>query len=216
MLRRVARFIREETSGFHFRLLLVKTLLWPFPIHTGNRLRAILLRSAGFSIGRKTEFVGMPTVTGKRDIYRNLRIGSECWFNVEAFFDLGECITIGNRVAVGHQVLILTSSHAVGSSYRRAATWYAKPVSIGNGVWLGARCIIMPGVVIGDGAIVAAGALVNSHVPSNTIVAGVPAVAVKVLAESDGSSLSPSRSALADAYADPLSRSYGEHPPTSR
>ena len=216
MLSRFARFIKEETSGFHFRLLLARTLLRPFPIYTANRLRALVLRLAGFAIGPKTEFVGTPTFTGKRGLYGRLRIGSECWFNVDAFFDLSERITIGDRVAVGHQVLILTSSHEVGGAHRRAATWYAKPVSIGNGVWLGARCIIMPGIVVGDGAIVAAGALVNTHVAANTIVAGVPAVVVKRLAESDGSGLPRAHAAYMGAYAEQTSHPSSEQPPTRR
>jgi maltose O-acetyltransferase len=183
MLHRVARVLRDELSGFHLRLLLARLLLWPFPIYTANRLRVLILRSTGFTIGAKTAFAGTPMFTGGRDLYRNLKIGERCWFNVDCFFDLGESITIGNGVSMGHQVLILTSSHEVGSGQNRAATWYAKPVSIGNGAWLGARCTIMPGVVIGEGAVVAAGALVKSNVPPHAVVAGVPATILKTLCE---------------------------------
>jgi maltose O-acetyltransferase len=193
MLSKVVRVFREELSGLHLRLLFARLLLWPFPIHTANRLRVFLLRAVGFEIGPKTIIVGTPIFTGGSDLYGKLKIGAACWFNVECFFDLGESITIGDRVAVGHQVIILTSSHEVGPEERRAATWYAKPVTIGDGVWLGARCTIMPGVRVGDGAIVAAGALVNRDVSPHTLVAGVPARSVKTLTSAAPSSMTGQR-----------------------
>ncbi|MEP7190805.1 MAG: DapH/DapD/GlmU-related protein, partial [Roseiflexaceae bacterium] len=82
----------------------------------------------------------------------------------------------------GHHVVVLTGSHEVGPPSQRAAALYTKTVTIGDGAWLGARCTILPGVTIGAGAIVAAGAVVNRDVPPNTLVAGIPAHVVKSLA----------------------------------
>ena len=169
-------------------MLVAKTLLLPVPIHVGGRLRVRILRACGFKIGPRTVMVGTPTFTGAEDMYENLTIGADNWFNIECVFDLAASITIGSGVAVGHQVMILTSSHHIGAREKRAATWYAKPVVIGDGVWLGARCIIMPGVTVGNGAIIAAGAVVNRDVPDNAMVAGVPGRVVKMLpgAQTDG------------------------------
>lgn len=83
-----------------------------------------------------------------------------------------------NRV---HQVLILTTSHEIGPQGQRAAALEARPVCIGSGAWLGARCTILPGVTIGAGAIIAAGAVVSRDVPANTMVAGIPARVIKSL-----------------------------------
>ena len=86
-------------------------------------------------------------------------------------------ITIGDYVLIGFESIILTTMHV----YRdpslpiKLQGVEQKPVVIGNDVWLGTRAIVLPGVTIGDGAIVGAGAVVTKDVPPYTIVAGVPA-----------------------------------------
>jgi maltose O-acetyltransferase len=156
-------------------------LLTPLPIHVGSRVRVYILRLAGFQIGTGCVMWGTPTITGDGDLYRKLTIGQGCWFNVECFFDLGAPISIGDHVAIGHQVMILTTSHQIGSTGQRAAALEARPVTINTGAWLGARCTILPGVTIGAGAIVAAGAVVSRDVPPNTMVVGIPGRVIKPL-----------------------------------
>jgi acetyltransferase-like isoleucine patch superfamily enzyme len=114
-------------------------------------------------------------------MHRKLVIGRGCWINIGCVFDLGAEIRIGSHVSIGHDVLVLTQSHAIGPPRQRAFTMFARPVSIGTGVWLGSRSTVLPGVSIGDGAIVAAGSVVNEDVPPNTLVAGVPARIVRAL-----------------------------------
>jgi maltose O-acetyltransferase len=178
---KLTHVIREELSGLHPRLLLAQLLLAPLPIHVGSRLRVHILRLVGFQIGHGCVMWGTPTIAGGGNLHRKLTIGQGCWFNVGCFFDVGAPITIGDHVAFGHQVVVLTSSHDVGPHDQRAAALYTKSVTIGNGAWLGARCTILPGITIGAGAIVAAGAVVNKDVPPNTMVAGIPARVVKTL-----------------------------------
>jgi maltose O-acetyltransferase len=178
---RLRRVASEEFAGVHWRLLLARVLLAVLPIHVGGRIRTLGLRLAGFRIGHGTIMAGLPTVNGGRNLYQMLRIGSGCWFNVGCVLDLGALISIGNRVSLGHGVLVLTGTHEMGSPRQRAGGPYTKPVSIGDGAWLGARCTIFPGVKIGSGAVVAAGAVVTQNVPANTLVAGVPARIIKRL-----------------------------------
>ena len=180
-MHKLARVIREELSGLHLRLVLARMFLAPLPIHVGSRVRVYILRLAGFHIGPGCVMWGTPTITGDGDLYRKLTIGQGCWFNVACFFDLGAPISIGDQVAIGHQVMILTTSHKIGPQGQRAAALEARPVTINSGVWLGARCTILPGVTIGAGAIVAAGAVVSRDVPPNTMVAGIPARVIKSL-----------------------------------
>ena len=177
--------VAEELEGLHGRLLLARLLLAPLPIHVGSRLRAQVLRLAGFAIGHGTVMWGLPTLTGGRDIYRNLVVGPYCWFNVGSFLDLGAPITIGERVAVGHQVMMLTHSHEVGPAERRAGPLTVAPIGVGDGAWLGARCTILPGVTVGEGAVVAAGAVVTKDVPAHTLVGGVPAKVLRSLGATD-------------------------------
>lgn len=90
-------------------------------------------------------------------------------------------ISIGQNCDISDQVIICTGTHYVGDSSRRAGTGYGKSVMIGNGVWIGIGAIVLPGVKISDGCIVAAGSVVTSSFPPNTLIAGNPAISKKVL-----------------------------------
>ena len=175
------QLLKEEFVGLHLRLLLARLLLWPFPINVGGRVRVRILRRIGFHIGHGTVMAGTPEFSGDKNMYRNLTIGENCWFNIHCFLDLGSSITIGKNVYFGHQVVVLTNSHEIGPSTGRASTINSKPVTIGSGAWLGARVTILPGVNIGPGAVVAAGSVVHEDVPANTMVAGTPARMVRLL-----------------------------------
>jgi len=172
---------REELDGWHWRWWLAQILLAPLPLHVGNRVRALVLRLAGFHIGRGTVIWGAPTITGSGDLYSRLHIGEFCWLNVGIFFNLGAEIFVGDRAGIGHQVMILTETHDIGDSSRRTGPVRPLPVKIGAGVWIGARATILPGVTIGEGAVVAAGSLVTKDVPANVLVAGVPAKEIREL-----------------------------------
>jgi maltose O-acetyltransferase len=176
---------REETAAYHGRLWWARRLLAPLPPNVGNRLRAAVLRRVGFQIGRGTVFWGTPTITGAGNIYPRLVIGEYCWMNVGCFLDLSAPILIGDRVALGHQVLLMTGTHELGDGRRRAGPFYAAPITIEDGAWLGSRATILPGVTVGAGAIVAAGAMVTKDVPPHTLVAGIPAKPRRELAHEE-------------------------------
>jgi acetyltransferase-like isoleucine patch superfamily enzyme len=89
-------------------------------------------------------------------------------------------LTIGDDVMIGPKVTLVTSGHPVAPAERFKGV-VMKPIVIGNNVWIGAAATVLPGVTIGDGAVVAAGAVVSRDVPPNTMAAGVPARVVKRL-----------------------------------
>lgn len=175
------RVLREEVSDVKPRLLLAQGLMHLLPIRMGCRVRVQLLRMIGFKIGHGTMLLGNTCIIGTGDIYTRLTVGHHCIINVGWVLDLEETITIGDNVGIGHDVMLLTSSHAIGPEGHRVGDDLVQPVSIGDGVWLGARTTVLPGVMIGAGTVVSAGSVVTRSVPPNSLVAGAPARLVKRL-----------------------------------
>jgi maltose O-acetyltransferase len=136
------------------------------------------MRASGLTIGKASCFWGLPTLVGTGDFPTRLTVGEHCGFNKGAFFDLEERVTIGNHVAVGHDVMFLTRTHRPGSGAQRAGEILRAPIVIEDGVWLGARCTIMPGVRVGAGSVVGASVVVTADVPPNTLVMGAQRVSL--------------------------------------
>ncbi len=174
-----------DTSNVQPRMILARLLLAPLPAYVWSGMRARLLRLLGFSIGPRTAFWGTPTLVGAGPITERLRIGADCWFNVGCFFELNDRIEVGDRVAFGHQVMVLTGTHELGPGDRRSGPLTTAPVRIGAGAWIGARATLLPGVEVGEGAVIAAGAVVAADVPAHTVAGGVPATRIRDLGSTD-------------------------------
>jgi acetyltransferase-like isoleucine patch superfamily enzyme len=95
-------------------------------------------------------------------------------------------VTIGNRVSIAPRVTLVTSSHPNHSLIRGFAPVSRGPIVIEDDAWLGAGCIILPGVRVGRGAVVGAGSVVVEDVPSLHVVAGQPARTVRQLTPAAG------------------------------
>jgi maltose O-acetyltransferase len=139
-------------------------------------LRLFLLRLSGISIGEGTKIHGKCWFGGT-----NISIGKNCWINYGVTFDNAAGISIASDCLIGPQVLFVTSSHEVGPSKRRGGPPTAGPIKVGSGCWIGARVTILPGVTVGDGCVIAAGAVVTSDCSPNTLYGGVPARALREL-----------------------------------
>jgi len=108
---------------------------------------------------------------------RHIRLGRNVFINHAcSFLDMGG-ITIEDHVQIGPKVNLITENHPIDPSNRKTLDLQA--IHIKRNVWIGAGATILPGVTIGENSIVAAGALVRKNVEANTIVAGIPAKAVK-------------------------------------
>jgi maltose O-acetyltransferase len=178
--RAVLRVVREEVEGIDLRRLMCAPLLHALPDESFGRLHVLLFRLQGFRFGRELWLAGPVRVAG-RQARRHLRIGRRVFINVGVYIDASGDVVIGDDAAIGQHVLILTHTHEIGPSARRAGPLRPAPVRIGNGAWIGARSVVMPGVEVGDGAVVAAGAVVTTDVPADTLVAGVPAAVKRPL-----------------------------------
>lgn len=144
--------------------------------HVGNavmmkqwsyRLRHWYWRRLGLKIGRDTSIAMHCFVTGNR-----ITIGDNTVINRFTYLDGRAPLYIGNNVNISHYALIQTLTH---DPQNPQFITLEKPVAIMDHAWIGARAIIMPGVTVGEGAVVAAGAVVSRDVEPYTIVGGVPA-----------------------------------------
>jgi maltose O-acetyltransferase len=160
---------------------LLRGLADRLPPYTAGWLRIRLLRAGGLRIGRRSMVGGRLRLAGGPDPASRVRIGDDCFINDGCRFDTSAPITIEDGAYLGHDVAVLTSSHELGPPERRAGTFSCAPIQIGRGVWIGARAVLLPGVSIGDGAVVAAGAVVTHSVGANVVVGGVPAREVRTI-----------------------------------
>jgi maltose O-acetyltransferase len=165
-------------AELHWRLLAVELLFGCVPPFVISRLRTQALRAAGVSIGSASTFWGLPTLIGSGDISARLSIGRFCGFNDGCFFELEETVTIADHVSVGHEVMFLTRGLQTGSGERRAGRSAPAKIVIEEGVWLGGRSVIMPGVTVGAGSVVGAGVVVNQNVKENTLLTGGPSISI--------------------------------------
>ena len=145
-----------------------------------NRLRLLLCRKLGMIIGDGTvirpgaEF-NLPNIV----IGKNVFVNNRCQFNTGWGGDAR--ISIGDSVRIAMDVSFICVSHEIGGSDRRAAEDTYEDISVGNGVWIGARSTILQGVEIGEGVIIGAGSLVLENCEPNCLYAGVPARLIKRL-----------------------------------
>lgn len=116
---------------------------------------------------------------------KNIHVGAQFLANYNVtILDIAP-VHIGDYCMIGPNTLITTVNHPLSPKGRRERLAQAKPVTIGNDVWIGGNCTILPGVTIGSNVVVAAGAVVTRDVPDNCVVAGIPAQKIKDLEEGD-------------------------------
>ena len=125
---------------------------------------------------------------------RHTSIGNHFFANYNFVVQDGARVTIGDHFMAGPNVSIVTPSHPLSPRERMGITaggqepWapcYAKPVVIGNNVWLAAGVTVCPGVTIGDNSVIAAGSVVTHDVPPNVLAGGVPCRVIREIPEAD-------------------------------
>lgn len=149
----------------HSAMALINWLLrWP-----SHALRIAVLRHlAAAHVGSDCTIERRVRITGRR----GLVIGSNTIINAGVLLDARGELTIGAHVNISPDAAVFTADHDP-----RAPDFHdrKRPVTIGDRSWIASRAIILPGTEVGEGAIVAAGAVVHGHVAPRTIVAGNPA-----------------------------------------
>ena len=147
--------------------------------HTPEEIREIMGKLTGKPVD-ETFRLFPPFYT---DFGKNITIGKNVFINSGCHFQDQGGITIGDGTLIGHNVVLATINHALEPQKNRK-NHYA-PITIGKHVWIGSNATVLPGVTIGDWAVVAAGAVVTKDVPSGTVAGGVPARILKRISEKD-------------------------------
>ncbi len=141
--------------------------------HTQNEIIELITKLIGKKVDES--FKLFPPFNA--DFAKNITFGKNVFINSGCKFQDQGGITIGDRVLIGHNVVLATVNHALELEKKRK-NHYA-PIIIENDVWIGSNVTVLPGIRIGQGAVVAAGAVVTKDVAPLTVVGGVPAKLIK-------------------------------------
>lgn len=165
-MREFVAFVRRECADLSVRLI-----LW-LPLSLGIAVRQAFLPSIVGGFGKNVAIQpGLRITTPKK-----LFIGDDCQFNENVYIAAGGGVRIGNWVGIGPGVKIWSVNHRFSDPDVPFILqgWDLKEVVIEDDVWIGANAFVMPGVLIGKGAIISAASVLLKPVPSYAIVAGNP------------------------------------------
>lgn len=152
-------------------------ILSPLPILGGSLLRRFFFKPMLKKSGK-----GLLTAPGVKFLHSyNIEIGNRCSLSYGTMLNGRGGLKIGDDFTTGPDVIVLTVEHFYQDCDRKILEQgeYESPVEIGNDVWCGARSLILPGVRIADGTVVAAGAVVTKDTEPYSVVAGVPAKVIR-------------------------------------
>lgn len=109
----------------------------------------------------------------------NIEIGENFYSNHNLIILDGNKVKFGDNVFVGPDCGFYTAGHPIDAERRNKGLEYAKPITVGNDVWFGGNVCVLPGVTIGDGAVIGAGSVVNRDIPPKVVAAGNPCKVIK-------------------------------------
>ena len=138
-----------------------------------SRLLRTLLPNAGTGLGLNSPFYC--------DYGTNITMGDQVFLNFNCTILDVAAVTIGSRTLLGPGVQIYTATHPLDYEERASGLESAKPIVIGEDVWIGGGAILCPGVTIGARAVIGAGSVVTKDVPADTLAAGNPCRVIRVL-----------------------------------
>lgn len=160
------------------RLFITDCLMTFIPPTRGFKFKTRLYRWAGAIIGNNVRIVSSAKIIGNGELI----IGDNVWIGHEAMLLCSSKIIIGSNCDIGPRVYIGNGTHRITPEKNRIGDIEtSEDIIIGDGCWLGANAIILPGVSIGNKSVVAAGAVVTKSSIDYSLLAGVPAIMKKHL-----------------------------------
>ena len=118
----------------------------------------------------------------------NITVGDNFYSNHGMIITDGAKVTFGDNVFIAPNCCFTTAEHAIDPEMRKAGVEIAKPITVGNNVWIGAGSIILAGVEIGDNTVIGAGSVVTISIPRNVVAVGVPCKVLRKITEEDKTS----------------------------
>jgi putative colanic acid biosynthesis acetyltransferase WcaF len=170
-------FQRSRPLWFEYLWMILERIVVNNSLQPSTRIRVGLLRLFGAKIGRNTLI---------RNIHVkfpwNLEIGDRCWLGEGVWLHNQDQLTIGADSVISQQSFITTGSHEL----RRTMDLVTRPVSIGQGVWITSRCIVLAGVEIGDNAVLTPGSVAHRSLAGGGVYGGNPAQFLRARWDDEG------------------------------
>jgi acetyltransferase-like isoleucine patch superfamily enzyme len=180
--RRYAREARSLRMAVNPRFMFWNLLASALPNYALSSTRAWLYRAGGCDIGPGVTMQGPMLLLGGGPPAARLHIAEGSIVAPFVTFGLDADISIGRRVSVSPGTAFHTATHAIGFGSRRMQlSTSAHPIVVEDGVWIGMRCLVLSGVTLGHGSVLAAGAVVTESVPPNSLMVGNPATVRETL-----------------------------------
>lgn len=117
----------------------------------------------------------------------NVEIGENFYANVNCVILDEATVSFGDNVFIAPNCGFYTAGHPLNVEQRNAGLEYARPITVGNNVWIGAAVSVLPGVTIGDNCVIGAGSVVNKDIPANSLAVGNPCRVIRRITENDKS-----------------------------
>ena len=111
----------------------------------------------------------------------NIKVGENFYSNFNLVILDEAAVTFGDNVFIAPNCGFYTAGHPIDAAERRKGLEYARPITVGNDVWIGAGVSVLPGVTIGDNCVIGAGSVVTRDIPSNSVAVGNPCRVVKTI-----------------------------------
>lgn len=115
----------------------------------------------------------------------NISVGDFFYSNHNLIITDGAEVTFGNNVFIAPNCCFTTAEHAIDPQQRRDGLEIAKPITVGNNVWIGAGATMLAGVTIGDNSVIGAGSVVTKSIPGGVVAVGVPCKVMRKITEED-------------------------------
>ena len=181
---RIAKgYLWEDTQEYIAQQARVRDVMYGFNVSRLSELekRNALVRQMFGSAGEDV-WVNQPLTLA---VGSTVTIGEGTYINSGLILVDDYEITIGKGVLIGTNVTLCTTGHPIDPERRTEGTMYSFPITIGEGAWIGAGAIVLPGVTIGSYAVIGAGSIVNKDIPDYTVAVGNPCRPIRKIDERD-------------------------------